>query len=325
MDSRQDQLRGSPAQLHGVHAATVCPMRPDFTIDEAALARHVVTVARSDGIAGLLINGHAGENTLLDRAETRRVVEVVREAVGPAVFLTSGVNAECSLHAAALARDAEAAGADAVLVFPPNGWALSQDTETAAIHHRHVAGACGLPIVLYQAPVRAGAMPYPPELLAALAADPRVIGVKEGSWEVAAYEANRRAVHAVRPDLAVLGSGDEHLLTSWLIGSEGTQVSLAAIVPEAVTRLWQAASSGDWPHARALHEALYPLAVAIYRDAPAGRATSRLKACLHLLGRLEHDVARPPLMKLPAEDYHRLERALHQVAAAAEPTPASAC
>ena len=285
-------------------------MHPDFTINEAALASHVSAVAGVAGITGLLVNGHAGENFLLDRAETRRVVEVVRAAVGPDVHLTCGVNAECSLHAAHLARDAEQAGANALLVFPPNGWSLFQDAGTAALHHRHVMDACSLPLVLYQAPVRAGAMPYPPERLAELASDRRVIGVKEGSWEVAAYEASCRAVRAVRPDVAMLGSGDEHLLTSWLIGSEGSQVSLAAIVPEAVVALWDAAAAGDWPLARRRHDSLYPLAAAIYREAPAGRATTRLKACLRLLGRLDNEVVRPPLVPLPAHEHARLERAL---------------
>ena len=53
----------------GVHAATVCPMKPDFSIDEAALACHVASVARTSGVEGLLINGHAGENFVLTREE----------------------------------------------------------------------------------------------------------------------------------------------------------------------------------------------------------------------------------------------------------------
>jgi 4-hydroxy-tetrahydrodipicolinate synthase len=297
-------------RLAGVHAATVCPMHPDFSIDEAALAAHVASVASTPGIEGLLINGHAGENWLLDRTETRRVVEIVRAAVGHTVFLTCGVYAESSLEAGRRAADAQTAGADAVLVFPPNGWGLFQDEGAALLHHRHVAAATGLPILLYQAPVGAGCMAYAPALLAELASDRRVIGIKEGSWEVAAFEANRRAVKAVRPDVAVLGSGDEHLMTSWLIGSEGSQVSLAAIVPEAVVALWQATQAQDWAAARRWHEVLYPLAVAIYREPPGGRATSRLKASLRMLGRIPADTVRPPLVPLGKSEHSRLLKAL---------------
>ena len=73
------------------------------------------------------------------------------------------------------------------------------------------------------------------------------------------------ALTPAAPRFVVLGSGDEHLLTSYIIGSAGSQVSLAAVVPELVASLWDAASSADWGRARAAHEQLYPLAVAIYR------------------------------------------------------------
>ena len=55
------------ARLTDIHAATICPMTPAFRMDEQALADHVAAVAGHDGIEGLLINGHAGENFLLTR------------------------------------------------------------------------------------------------------------------------------------------------------------------------------------------------------------------------------------------------------------------
>jgi 4-hydroxy-tetrahydrodipicolinate synthase len=301
------------ARLTGIHAATVCPLKPDFSLDEAALASHVAAVAGHDGIEGLLINGHAGENFLLSRSEKKRVVEICRQTLGPGVFLTSGVNVESSLEAAAHCRDAEEAGADAILLFPPNGWGLFRDEGAAELHHRHAMAGCALPFLLYQAPVGAGAMPYDPATLARLVALPRVCGIKEGSWEVATYDANRKLAKSLRPDLAVLGSGDEHLLTSYLIGSEGSQVSLAAVTPEPLVALWRAAEAGNWDEARHWHEVIHPLACAVYREAPGGRATPRLKACLTILGRLACDAARPPFMPLPAEEYRRLEAALAHV------------
>ena len=296
--------------LTGIHAATITPMRADFSLDETALADHLIKVTSGTGVKGLLINGHAGENFLLSREEKQRVTEISRAVLGPDVFLTSGINAECSLDAARHAADQEAAGADALLVFPPNAWGLFQDSDAAMIHHGHVRDACALPLLLYQAPVGAGAMPYPVATLTRLIADPRVIAIKEGSWEVATYEENRHAVKAKRPDIAVLGSGDEHLLTSYLIGSEGSQVSLAAICPEPVVALWEAASAGRFDEARNWHDVIYPLAAAIYRSRPGGRATPRLKACLKILGRLACDAARPPFQPLDREEYRRLEAAL---------------
>lgn len=281
-------------RLRGIHAATIVPMRPDFSVDEDALAAHIAAVTAVRGINGLLVNGHAGENFVLTLAEKRRVVEIAR-AVSPAdCLIVSGVNHESSLEAAREAAALEQAGADGLLVFPPNSWALGHADECVLLHHRLVGEATTVPLMLYGAPVGAGAMSYGPALLTRLVADPRILAIKEGSWEVATYEENLRLIRSLRPGFAVLGSGDEHLLTSYMIGSVGSQVSLAAVVPEVVVALWEAAESGDWVTARAVHERLYALSVAIYRDAPGGRATARLKTCLKLLGRLSHDGLRPP-------------------------------
>ena len=301
--------------FHGIHASTVAPMRPDYSIDEERLAEHVANVSRVPGIRGLLVNGHAGENFLLTREETRRVVEVVRAAVPKDCWVTAGVNAESSLEAARLATDAEAAGANALLVFPPNSWGLHHDVGMADAHHNLVERATSLPIVLYQAPVGAGRMAYQLPVIETLIRSPRVEAIKEGSWEVATFEQNWRFVKERRPDIAVLGSGDEHLLTSYMIGSPGAQVSLAAIVPELIVALHEAAMSGDWKRARELHERVYPLSVAIYRRIPGNRATARLKTCLKLLGRLQHDTARPPIRPLPPEEAAELQAALKHAGA----------
>lgn len=282
------------AKLRGIHAATIVPMREDFAIDEDALAAHIARVAGTPGIEGLLINGHAGENFVLTAAEKRRVVEIARANAPTGCLICSGVNAESSLDLAREAAGAEAAGADLLLVFPPNSWALSHDPGAVLLHHRYALEATSLPLLVYGAPVGAGRMAYTPETLAALLDEPRIIGIKEGSWEVAAYEANLRALKAKRPDFVVLGSGDEHLLTSYIIGSAGSQVSLAALAPELLADLFAAADAGDWVKARAVHERIYPLARAIYREAPGGRATARLKVGLAALGRIPRGTVRPP-------------------------------
>ncbi|MBW7969704.1 dihydrodipicolinate synthase family protein [Bradyrhizobium sp. BR 10289] len=297
-------------RLRGIHAATIVPMAPDYGIDEAQLAIHFASVTSTPGINGLLVNGHAGENFVLSFAEKRRVVELAREHAPKDCLIVSGVNHESSLEAAREAAALEQAGADGLLVFPPNSWALGHADDCVIEHHRHIRDATTVPLMLYAAPVGAGAMAYAPPLLERLVADPRFVAIKEGSWEVATYEQNLRLIRKMRPDFVVLGSGDEHLLTSYIVGSAGSQVSLACVVPELVACLWTAAEAGDWENARAAHEKLYPLAVAIYRDAPGGRATVRLKACLKLLGRLSCDAARPPQLPATPNELRALEQAL---------------
>lgn len=297
----------------GIYAASVCPMQEDGSIDDQALARHVGDLAGVDGLRGLLVNGHAGENFALDRAECRRVIEIARRAAGCRLLLVAGVNAEDSREAAARAADAEAVGADAVMVFPPYSWALGHDRRMAIAHHRLVAEATALPLFLFQAAIGAGKMAYAPDVLATLLELPHVVGIKEGSWETAAYEATRRLVRSVRPEVAVMASGDEHLFPCFVLGSDGSLVSLAALIPEPIIALDDAVGAGDLARARALHATIQPLANAIYGRTPGFYATARLKACLELRGHIPRATCRAPMGRLPSEEIAALERVLVEV------------
>ena len=129
---------------------------------------------------------------------------------------------------------------------------------------------------------------------------------------MARYEANRRLVQQSAPHVAVMASGDEHLLTSFVLGTEGSIVSLAALIPEVVVALYEAVQSGELKTAQAAHEIVYPLARAIYGRDPASHATARLKTCLKLIGVLESDRVRPPLGKLDIDEVKALQKALDQ-------------
>lgn len=296
--------------LTGVHAATVCPLHPDGTIHEAELAQHVADVAGARAIRGLLVNGHAGEGHLMRADERRAILDIVRSAVPKACFITAGVTSESTAAAIDDAVSAAEAGADAVLLFPPNHWALGLDEAIVVEHHRAVAAACGLPIVLYKAPLGWNNLSYSIDLLARLCELDGIAGIKEGAWEVSAFEELWRRIKAERPGISVMASGDEHLMACYQIGTDGSQVSLAALFPDLVTDLFDAAQAGDWARARALHDQIYPLSVEIYRRAPGFLATARLKAGLKLLGRISSDRVKRPMRQLTPQETTRLSRVL---------------
>lgn len=299
----------------GVHASTICPMTADGRLDEKSLGRHLEAVAHTEGMAGLLVNGHAGENFALDEDELVAVVEVARAVCGSR-RVVAGVNSERTDVAARMAEDAARAGADAVMVFPPFSWALGADDRLVEAHHRAIATASGLPVFLFQGSVNAGRTAFSPRTLSALLEIDSVVGIKEGSWETAAYDATRRLVARLRPDVGVMASGDEHLFTCFAIGSAGSLVSLAAVVPEMIVALDEAVRAGDLATGRLVHERLYELARTVY-GAPGHLATLRLKTCLVLLGRLDRPTSRCPIEALTDEEVSGLRRALASAGAIA--------
>jgi 4-hydroxy-tetrahydrodipicolinate synthase len=299
--------------FHGIYSSTVLPMHADFAPDWDAYARHTANCVLRPGIAGVLCNGHAGENFVLDAAEKRRAVEVTVATVGASRIVVAGVNQESSLEAAAEARAARAAGADAVMVFLPNAFALAQDEEMAERHHRIIAEAVpGLPLFLFQASVNAGRMAYTPAVLERLLRIPNVVGIKEGGWEVDSYDALRRLVRARAPQVAVMASGDEHLLACYVHGSDGSLVSLADIVPDDIVALDDAIRREDLSAGRAIHERIEGLAEAIYGAPPGGRATARIKWCLAELGRIPCAAVRPPVGPVSPAEADLLRGALRQ-------------
>lgn len=293
----------------GIYASTIVPFKADGAIDEAALERHLRMVTEGTGLRGLLLNGHAGENAMLDRAEQRRVIEIGRR-MSKDCLIVAGVNSESSDYAATLARDAAEAGADAIMVFAPNSWALGADAGAVVRHHEIIAEATRLPLFLFQGSVRSGQLWFKPDVLKSLLRIRSLVGIKEGSWETSAYEEVRRITKAQRPDVAVMASGDEHLFTCFVLGSEGSLVSLAAVIPELIVQLDNAVRKGDLSAARAFHDRIYPLAKAVYGTSPGSLATARLKACLKILGRIDIATCRAPIGDLPPEEYDRLARVM---------------
>jgi 4-hydroxy-tetrahydrodipicolinate synthase len=250
-------------RFHGIYPSTVLPMRADFSPDWDAYAKHTAHCTLRDGIAGVLMNGHAGENFVLSRAEKKRAVEVTVATVGATRIVVAGVNAESSLEAAAEAREAQEAGADAIMVFLPNSFALAHSTAQSLLHHRIIRDAVpAMPIWLFQAHHAAGRMGFSESTLDALLEMPEVVGIKEGGWEVDGYD--------------------------------GSLVSLADLMPDEIVALDAAVRANDLPGARALHERLEPLAEAIYGTPPGGRATARLKFCLVEMGIIPCPAIRPP-------------------------------
>ncbi len=285
-------------------------MRGDSSPDWDAYAAHTAACGLHPGIAGVLCNGHAGENTVLAPEEKRRAVAETVAVVGRRGIVIAGVNQEGSAEAGREAAAAAAAGADAVMVFAPNGFALSREPGLAERHHRAVAEAVpGVPLFLFQGSHPAG-VAYAPGVIDRLLDIEAIVGIKEGGWEVNGYDALRRQVKARRPDVAVMASGDEHLLACMAHGSDGSIVSLAAIMPDEILALDAAMRRSDLVAARLLHERIEPLAGAIYGQPPAGRATARLKWCLAALGRLPGAMVRPPAGAVTGAEAAALRTAL---------------
>jgi 4-hydroxy-tetrahydrodipicolinate synthase len=96
-------------------------------------------------------------------------------------------------------------------------------------------------------------VPVQTETLAELAADGTLCGVKDSGGDFGYFQ---RAVDATRerPDFVALQGSDTFLYAGMAYGGHGAISVRAQITPAVMVALYEAASAGDWPRARALHD-----------------------------------------------------------------------
>jgi 4-hydroxy-tetrahydrodipicolinate synthase len=117
--------------FHGLSAFPITPGRRGGARGRAH-PRPAARRLRAAGVDSVGLLGSTGTYAYLSRAERRRTVEAAAEAVGGRVPLIVGVGAMRTDDAVDLARDAEAAGADGLLLAPVSYTPL---TAEEVFHH----------------------------------------------------------------------------------------------------------------------------------------------------------------------------------------------
>src|ERR1022692_2987674 len=144
--------------------------------DEAArIAGYLVDVQKNDG---LVVCGTTGESPTLTHAEKLRLLEVVLEAVGDRAAIVFGAGTYNTAESVEMSKEAERRSAHGILAVNPYYNRPGQDGLEA--HFRAIAGATGLPVMLYNIQPRSAINLETPTLLR-LAEIPNIVAVKEAS------------------------------------------------------------------------------------------------------------------------------------------------
>jgi 4-hydroxy-tetrahydrodipicolinate synthase len=139
------------SRLSGYAPALPTPFGQDGNVDDAAFEGLCDRQIR-EGATALVVCGTTGEAPTLSRADHDRIVRIAVGVARGRVPVIAGAGSNATSHAIELARDAETAGADAVLSVVPYYNKPMQAGMYA--HFRAIADATGLPIILYDVPAR---------------------------------------------------------------------------------------------------------------------------------------------------------------------------
>ncbi len=286
---------------HGVIVATALPYDDDLRVDLDRYSEHVRWLA-DNGCHGVAPNGSLGEYQVLTPDERGAVVRAAVEAAPHGFNVMAGVGAYGSLEARRWAEQAAEAGAQCVMLLPPN--AYRADDRSIVAHYAEVARA-GLPVVAYNNP-HDTRVDLVPSLLARLFGEGHIVAVKEFTGDVRrTYE-----IAEVAPDLDVLIGTDDVVLEVGIAGATGWLAGYPNALPKACVALYEAAVAGNFETALPLYRTLHPL----LRWDSKTEFVQAIKLSMDVAGRYGGP-CRPPRMPLVPETEHVVREATEKVLA----------
>lgn len=299
--------------FEGVLFFPVTPFNQDGQVDVALLKEHIASRLPFNP-GGIFPACGTGEFHALSLAEVATVVRAAVEVVDGAVPVIAGAGGPLG-HALDVARAAEEAGADALLVLPP--YLVGAPVDGLVAYVEAIAAASALPVIVYHR----GNAKFTAAAMVTLAANPKVIGFKDGIGDVGLAQEIVTAVRATgRSDFQFFNG----LLTAELtqgayrgLGMPLYSSAAFAMAPEIATAYYRAYMDGNEDLRDELIKGFYAPLVRL-RDETPGFGVSLIKAGLRQSG-LAVGPVRPPLMDPTPEQEERLSGILakgHALAAA---------
>lgn len=281
-----------------VGVAMISPFDADGELDLVAaekLATHLVDL----GNDAIVVSGTTGESPTTSDKEKAALIRAVRSAVGTRAKVIAGVGTNDTQHSVELAREAAEAGADGLLLVTPY---YSKPPQNAlAAHFRTVAGATGLPVMLYDIPGRTG-VPIATTTLIELDAHPAILAVKDAKGDLAAS-----ATVLSQSGLAYYSGEDALNLPLLAIGGIGIVSVVGHVAADKFAAMVRAAAEDRFRAAAAIYHETLPLVDALMNRMP---GVMSVKAALHLQGVLGEASLRPPLTTADDDQIADLRAAL---------------
>lgn len=284
--------------IHGLHASLVTPFTASGDVDAKSLerlSRHCL----DQGAGGLVALGTTGEAAMLTAAEQRTVLEVCRAvSIEHGTPLIVGAGTMGTADSIRQARE-RAPLADALLVVVP--YYLRPSDEAVVDHFAAVGAAVDVPLVPYNIPYRTGKH-LGADALARLLTLDCVAGVKHCAG---AIDHDTLAVLAAGTGKAILCGDDMYIYPMLQLGASGGIAASACLAPAAYAAMARAARDGNAARGLALHNALFPMAEALFSEP----SPAVLKACLAEEGLIDDPAVRAPLHAPRPESVARARKA----------------
>lgn len=279
--------------FEGVATALITPFKENEDVNYEKLAE-LIDKQIENGVDALVICGTTGESSTLTEEEHLEVIRQSVKMVNKRVPVIAGTGSNCTRTAIKMSKEAEAVGADALLVVSPYYNKATQ--EGLFEHFREIANSVSLPIILYNIPGRTG-INIEPDTIYRLAKEvENIVAVKEATANISQIA----KISALTADLdfAIYSGNDDEVVPICSVGGKGVISVASHIIPKEMHDIVRSYLDGDVKKALALQNKYLALCNSLFMDVN----PIPVKEAMNLLG-MEVGGYRKPLT--PMSESHR--------------------
>lgn len=249
---------------------------------------------------GFLVLGSTGEAAQLTFKERAEVLQVVKKEASPRKQLFAGTGSSSLKETKDMTAIAQELGYDAALVVTPYYYTSQMTDASLEAYYTEVANAAQIPIIVYNNPKLTGVTMNLP-LIKRLSLHPNIVGIKDASGLI--EQQSMLVEETGESEFEVLGAHGSTFLPNLLAGCPGSISSLAAVVPNHMTKISELVKEGDYSAAAELQRHLVPLSYAFSSK----YGIPGIKYVLNKMG-YKLGPARLPLLPLSDKDMAALDK-----------------
>ncbi|MFM7488243.1 MAG: dihydrodipicolinate synthase family protein [Cytophagales bacterium] len=236
----------------GVYPALTTKFTSDDELDFAMFEKNLAAQMAA-GVNGIIIGGSLGEASTLENAEKLELIKFAVGKVSGKLPVVMTIAEGSTRHAVSLAREAEKAGANGLMVLPPMRY--KSDHRETVTFYKTIADASSLPIMVYNNPVDYK-VEVTLDMFAELAEKTTIQAVKESTRDVSNVT---RMINRFGGRFKILCGVDTIALEELMLGADGWVAGLVCAFPKETVQIYQLTKANKIEEALNIYRWFLPL------------------------------------------------------------------
>lgn len=286
----------------GAAVALITPMRENGQINYEEMER-IVDDQVAGGTDAIVVCGTTGEASTMTHDEHIETIKACVGMVKKRIPVIAGTGSNSTNTAVYLSKQAQAAGADGVLVVSPYYNKATQNGLKA--HFTEIAKSIDIPMILYNIQGRTGVNIQPKTIVELVKEVDNIVGVKEASGDLSQVA---DILSMAQGDIDVYSGNDDQIAPIVALGGKGVISVLSHVAPRDTHDIVAKLMEGDVAGSRELQLKYIPLIRALFSEVN----PIPVKAAMNMMG-YHVGSLRMPLTEMEEEHKRVLRQAMSDV------------